>query len=201
MKATKLAMAIIGGCAISLSVSAGGGKNMTGADASMLSNTCAGCHGTDGASLGPAIPSIGGASAVYITDMMNAYKSGDTVSTIMGRIAKGYSEDEIAAMANYFAEQPQYRADQSFDKAKAAKGMKLHDKYCEKCHSEGGSLADDDSGILAGQLVPYLQYSMEDFANGDRSTPKKMKKKVKKLNKREGAAGMEAINHYYASQR
>ncbi len=199
MKATKLAMAIIGGCAISLSVSAGG--NMTGADASMLSNTCAGCHGTDGGSSGPAIPSIGGMSATYITDMMNAYKSGDTVSTIMGRIAKGYSEDEIGAMANYFAEQSQTRADQSFDKAKAAKGMKLHDKYCEKCHSEGGSLADDDSGILAGQLTPYLHYSMEDFDNGDRSMPEKMKKKVKKLNKKEGAAGMEAILNYYASQR
>jgi len=140
-------------------------------------------------------------SATYMTDMMNAYKSGDTVSTIMGRIAKGYSEDEIGAMANYFAEQSQTRADQSFDKAKAAKGMKLHDKYCEKCHSEGGSLAEDDSGILAGQLVPYLHYSMEDFDNGDRSMPKKMKKKVKKLNKKEGAAGMEAILNYYASQR
>ncbi|MBC8519276.1 MAG: c-type cytochrome [Gammaproteobacteria bacterium] len=174
---------------------------MTGADASMLSNTCAGCHGTDGGSSGPAIPSIGGMSATYITDMMNAYKSGDTVSTIMGRIAKGYSEDEIGAMANYFAEQSQTRADQSFDKAKAAKGMKLHDKYCEKCHSEGGSLADDDSGILAGQLTPYLHYSMEDFDNGDRSMPEKMKKKVKKLNKKEGAAGMEAILNYYASQR
>jgi len=198
MKATKLAMAIIGGCAISVSAFAG---NMTGADASMLSNTCAGCHGTDGSSSGPAIPSIGGMSATYMTDMMNAYKSGDTVSTIMGRIAKGYSEDEIGAMANYFAEQSQTRADQSFDKAKAAKGMKLHDKYCEKCHSEGGSLAEDDSGILAGQLVPYLHYSMEDFDNGDRSMPKKMKKKVKKLNKKEGAAGMEAILNYYASQR
>jgi len=193
-------MAIIGGCAISFSaVSAG--DNMTGADASMLSNTCAGCHGTDGASVGPAIPSIGGMSATYITDIMNAYKSGDTKSTIMGRIAKGYSEDEIAMMAGYYASQEQSRADQSFDNAKVAKGAKLHDKYCEKCHSESGALADDDSGILAGQLMPYLHYSMEDFSNGDRSMPKKMKKKVKKLHKKEGDAGIDAIINYYASQR
>ncbi len=198
MKATKLAVAVLGSCAISFSAFAG---NMTGADGSMLSNTCAGCHGTDGASVGPAIPSIGGMSATYITDMMNAYKSGDTNSTIMGRIAKGYSEDEIGAIANYFAEQAQSRADQSFDSAKVAKGQKLHDKYCEKCHSEGGTLADDDSGIMAGQLMPYLQYSMEDFHNGDRAMPKKMKKKVKKLNKKEGDAGIDAIFNYYASQR
>jgi len=206
MKVTKLALAIIGGCAISMSASAGGKvdksvSNMTGADATMLSNTCAGCHGTDGASSGPAIPSLGGMSALYITDMMNGYKSGDIKSTIMGRIAPGYSEDEIDAMANYFAGTEQHRTPQAFDKAKAAKGMKLHDKYCEKCHSESGTLAEDDSGILAGQPTPYLHYSMEDFANGDRLMPKKMKKKVKKLNKKEGSAGMEAILNYYASQK
>ncbi len=198
MKATKLAVTIIGSCAISFSVSAG---NMTGANAVMLADNCAGCHGTDGASVGPAIPSIAGMSAIYITDMMNAYKSDDIKSTIMGRIAKGYSEDEIGAMAGYYAAQPQARADQAFDSAKAAKGAKLHDKYCEKCHSEGGTLADDDSGIMAGQLMPYLQYSMDDFHNGDRAMPKKMKKKVKKLHKREGDAGVDAIFNYYASQR
>jgi sulfide dehydrogenase cytochrome subunit len=198
MKVTKLAMAIISGFAISFSASAG---NMTGADASMLSNTCSGCHGTDGASVGPAIPSIAGMSAAYLTDMMNGYKSGDITSTIMGRIAKGYSEDEISAMSNHFADLPQARADQSFDSAKVAKGAKLHDKYCEKCHSEGGALADDDAGILAGQITPYLNYTMEDFRDGDRSMPKKMKKKVKKLNKKEGDAGMDAIFNYYASQR
>ena len=198
MKVTKLAMAIISGCAISFSATAG---NMTGADGTMLSDTCAGCHGTDGASVGPSLPSLSGMSAIYLTDQMNAYKSGDTVGTIMNRIAKGYSEDEIDAIANYFAAQKQHRAAQSFDSAKAKKGEKLHDKYCEKCHSEAGTLADDDSGILAGQWTPYLHYTMADFKSGDRSAPKKMKKKVKKLLKKEGDAGMDAIFNYYASQR
>jgi len=40
-------------------------------------NTCAGCHGTGGASVGPASPTIAGKSAVYINDVMAAYKSGD----------------------------------------------------------------------------------------------------------------------------
>ena len=57
----------------------------------MLADTCAGCHGTDGASTGPATPSIAGNAAIYIVDSMNAYKSGDSHGTIMGRIAKGYS--------------------------------------------------------------------------------------------------------------
>lgn len=198
MKVTKLAMAVISGCAISFSAAAG---NMTGADGTMLSNTCAGCHGTDGASVGPSLPSLSGMSAAYLTDQMNAYKSGETAGTIMNRIAKGYSDDDIAAIANYFAMQKQHRAAQSFDSAKAKKGEKLHEKYCEKCHSEGGTLADDDSSILAGQWTPYLHNAMGDFKSGDRSAPKKMKKKVKKLLKKEGDAGMDAIFNYYASQR
>lgn len=198
MKPTKLAMAVIGGCALSFSALAG---NMTGASATMLANTCAGCHGTDGASVGPAIPSLAGMSETYINDMMTAYRSGDTKSTIMTRIAKGYSEDETAAMASHFAAQKVHMAEQSFDEAQVAKGQKLHDKYCEKCHSEGGTVADDDSGQLAGQHAPYLRYALDDFHSGDRSVPKKMKKKLKKLNKKAGAAGEEALIQFYASQR
>ncbi len=197
MKLAKLAMAIIGGYAVTLSAVA---DNMTGADTDMLANTCAGCHGTDGASTGPAIPSLGGMSATYITNMMNAYKADDIQSTIMGRIAKGYSEDEIGKIANFFSSKSQHRADQNFDQALAKKGAKLHDKYCEKCHSEGGTLADDDAGILAGQLLPYLRYTFEDFHEGNRHVPKKMKKKIKKLMKMD-EQGIEAVFNYYASQR
>ncbi len=198
MKVTKLAMAVISGCAISFSAAAG---NMTGADSTMLANTCAGCHGTDGASVGPSLPSLAGMSAVYLTDQMNYYKSGETKGTIMNRIAEGYSEEDIAAIANYFAVQKQHRGKQSFDSAKASKGEKLHDKYCEKCHSEGGTLAEDDAGILAGQWMPYLHNTMADFREGDRGVPKKMKKKIKKLVKKEGDAGLDAIFNYYASQK
>jgi len=204
MKVTKLAAAVICGCAISVSVSAAGANStaptMTGASASMLANTCAGCHGTDGASVGPSIPSIAGMSEAYIKETMEEYASGDTNSTIMGRIAKGYSAEDLDAIAKHFAMQPVHKQAQDYDKALAKKGAKLHDKYCEKCHSEGGTLADDDAGQLGGQLVPYLHSALEDFHSKDRKVPKKMKKKLKKLHKKEGAAGMDALMNYYASQ-
>lgn len=66
-----------------------------------LGYTCAGCHGTNGASTGNAIPSIAGLSETYMVETMNAYKSGDKASTIMGRIAKGYSEEDIENMAGF----------------------------------------------------------------------------------------------------
>lgn len=69
---------------------------------SMLSNSCAACHGTDGASPG-AIPSIKGKSAKFISEALTAYRDGTLPSTVMGRHAKGYSDEEIRLIAEYFA--------------------------------------------------------------------------------------------------
>ena len=173
---------------------------MTGASADMLSHTCAGCHGTNGASSGPATPTIGGLSTEYFVEVMQGFKSGDIKSTIMQRIAKGYSDEEITLMADWFGAKPYVMAKQDFDASLVEKGAKLHDKYCEKCHADGGTSKEDDSGLLAGQWVPYMRWAMDDFQAGDREMPKKMKKKVKKLVSKEGDAGIEALLNYYASQ-
>lgn len=172
---------------------------ISGADATMLSNTCAGCHGTLGASIGPSIPTLGGMSSVYLVETMEGYKSGDIPSTIMGRLAKGYTTEEFELMGEYFAKQKFVAATgQESDSVKAEKGAKLHDKYCEKCHSEGGTLADDDSGFLTGQWKSYLSAQMMDYHNKDRKAPKKMKKKLKKMFKKHGSAGVEALVEYYS---
>ena len=174
-------------------------KTMSGASATMLANTCAGCHGTYGASNGPSIPILGGMSAVYLVEMMEAYKTGDIPSTIMGRLAKGYTTKEFEQMGEYFAKQKFVKATgQESDAKKAKKGAKIHDKYCEKCHSELGTLAEDDSGFLKGQWKSYLTAQMMDFHNKDRKAPKKMAKKMKKMLKKEGSAGAEALVEFYS---
>ena len=169
------------------------------ASASMLANTCAGCHGPMGNSFGPAIPSIAGNGEVYFVEKMGAYKSGDAPSTIMGQIAKGYTDEEIKAMAGYFAKQKYRPMAQKHDASLASAGKKLHEKYCEKCHSEAGTLADDESGFLSGQWMPYLEYSLADYHSGKATMTKKMAKKVKKMYKKEGAAGFEKLINYYGS--
>lgn len=174
-------------------------KTMSGADAVMIANTCAGCHGTYGASTGPSIPTLGGMSSTYLVETMEGYKSGDIPSTIMGRLAKGYTTEEFELMGEYFAKQKYVEAKgQKADEAKAKKGAKLHDKYCEKCHSEAGTVADDDAGFLKGQWKPYLAAQMMDYHNKDRKATKKMKKKMKKLFKKEGSAGVEALIEFYS---
>ncbi len=170
---------------------------MAAPSASMLANTCAGCHGTDGASMGPAIPNIAGVSTEYFNTVMKEYQEDDRASTIMGRIARGYTTEEVALMAKHYASLKPTSTNQKLDAAKIATGSKLYNKNCSKCHDENGTLADDDSGILASQWLPYLQYSMEDFKGGHRDMPKKMKKKIDKLS----AAEIEGLLQFFASQK
>jgi len=171
------------------------------ATATMLSNTCAGCHGTNGSSVGPASPTIAGISPEYFVETMQAYKKGTRPATIMTRIAKGYTDEEIRLMAGYFSKQKFVRYEQVFDAEQAKTGKKLHKEYCEKCHEEAGRSSEDDAGILAGQWAPYLRFTMDDFNSGNREMEKKMKKKMELLKKSEGDKGVEALIHFYASQK
>ena len=68
----------------------------------MLSITCAGCHGTDGRSNG-AIPSIAGKSSDYLNKSMLDFRDDKRPSSVMKRHAKGYSDEEIKLIADYFA--------------------------------------------------------------------------------------------------
>ncbi len=185
---------------------------------SMLANTCAGCHGPDGVSTGPATPSISGFSRVYFINAMLSYKYGEDMAkieeavkimdvdpddidtlkrpaTIMGRIAKGYSDEEIKVLADFFARNTFLRATQNADAALAKRGKAVHDEACEKCHEEGGRIGDG-SGLLAGQWMPYLRNAVQDFTSGHRTMPKKMRAKVKDLTDED----FEALVHFYGSQ-
>lgn len=191
------------------------------AAASMLADTCVACHGKEGNSVGPAIPSLAGMSPNYLMGAMLAYKYDDDedkldaviesdvdfedveafprYSTMMGRLAKGYTEEEIKLVANYFSSKTAVRPTQTFDSASAAQGKKLHDKYCEKCHEDEGRFADDDTGVLAGQWKPFFLYSMSDFKDGHRAMPKKMKNKLNEMAEIDGAEAIEQLADYYSS--
>ncbi|NTU59227.1 MAG: sulfide dehydrogenase [Chlorobiaceae bacterium] len=67
----------------------------------VLAFSCAGCHGTDGKSVG-IIPGFYGKSPEYLEAALKDFKSGARFSSIMGRHAKGYSDEEIHQIAEYF---------------------------------------------------------------------------------------------------
>ena len=71
-----------------------------------LAATCASCHGTDGHSAGgDGMPGLAGLSRTYMIEQMNAFRSGERKATIMNQLAKGYTEEQIAQLAEFFSRQ------------------------------------------------------------------------------------------------
>ncbi|MBA2689307.1 MAG: c-type cytochrome [Burkholderiales bacterium] len=70
----------------------------------VLAANCAACHGTDGKAQ-DAMPVLAGKPKQYIVEQMQAFKTGKRPATIMHQIAKGYTDRQIAQMADYFADQ------------------------------------------------------------------------------------------------
>ena len=71
----------------------------------MLAHACTGCHGTFGASTGPSIPSLAGQPSDCLVKAMHDFRSDARAATVMGRLAKAYSDGEIVALAEYFSRQ------------------------------------------------------------------------------------------------
>lgn len=76
-----------------------------GLEEQVLAGPCANCHGPQGRSPG-AIPSIAGLPESVLKARFVAYKSDapPAGTTIMNRLARGYTDDQIAALARYFAQ-------------------------------------------------------------------------------------------------
>ena len=179
------------------------------AEAGKLAEGCANCHGKDGVSTESDVPTIAGFSAAYVEDSLNHYKkkerhcpeatyhSGDKKGqkTDMCKVANDLSAADIKQLAQFYAGKKFVRAEQKFDPALAKKGKEIHERSCEKCHSENGSVAKDDSGMLAGQWMPYLKEALSDFKAGKRPIDKKMKPKIEKLDQ----ADFDALVNYYGS--
>jgi sulfide dehydrogenase cytochrome subunit len=71
-----------------------------------LAAVCANCHGTNGHARGDLIKPLAGVPAERIVAAMDGYRSGALPATVMHQIAKGFSDDQIKAIAAYYAAQP-----------------------------------------------------------------------------------------------
>ena len=64
--------------------------------------SCMACHGPEGRAEGTGL-TIGGRPAQDLLGKLLAYKSGRLPATIMHQLVRGYSDDELSLIANYFS--------------------------------------------------------------------------------------------------
>jgi cytochrome c553 len=67
-------------------------------------SSCSGCHATSGA-VDTSVPRLVGRPAPEIITAMREFRSGERPATVMDRIAKGFSDAEATAIAEWYARQ------------------------------------------------------------------------------------------------
>jgi cytochrome c553 len=73
-----------------------------------MAASCAQCHGTDGRSApGSAVPALAGMPRDHLAAQLKAFKAGSRPSTVMGQLAKGFSDAQLEQLADYFSRQGQ----------------------------------------------------------------------------------------------
>jgi sulfide dehydrogenase cytochrome subunit len=188
----------IAGVALAIGLTFSAISQAGGISGRMIGNACAGCHGVNGASAGDTMPTIGGLPKSYIETAMKQYRDGTRSATVMGRIAKGYNDEQLSALSEFFAKQPWVSATQPVDANLAKLGGAIHANNCESCHIKNGtSVADEAPPRVAGQWTGYLQLYMDGV-----NDPQWLQKHPKK-----GTFGkttksdVDAVLQFYASQK
>ena len=103
----RLSALLLSGATLWLSTTAAFGQTSAAAlHTRALAATCANCHGTEGKAVqGGAMVSLSGQSKDHIVTQMRAFRDGSRPATVMHQLAKGYSNEQIDAIAAYFAAQ------------------------------------------------------------------------------------------------
>lgn len=159
--------------------------------------SCFPCHGPQGQSGSPAIPSLAGLPRDFLLKMMRAFRHGGRFGTVMGRLIQAYDEDDLNTLADYFSQQPFTIPKQTTDWRLVDLGRRLHRYYCRDCHGDPETPAETGVPRLHGRWMEYLRWTLRDYLVGINQGDEEMADQLSHLMRRHGAKGVEALLHYY----
>lgn len=70
----------------------------------LIASSCAACHGTQGRSVG-GTPVLAALNRDYFLKQMEDFASGARPATVMQLLAKGFTDEQLQELADYFAKQ------------------------------------------------------------------------------------------------
>ena len=162
-----------------------------------LSQTCAGCHGTAGASPGNTIPILGGQNAKYLADTMRAYQKGEREFYVMNIIAQAFNNAQIGEIADWFSSRSWIDTPTPNKASKAAIGAPIAAAKCVECHGPNGK-GGDLGPRISGQPVTYLAKVMAEYKAGSRTNSNALQMIITRDLSDDD---IEALAHYYARLR
>lgn len=160
---------------------------------------CAGCHGENGVSTTPGIPSLAGQQDQFIQWQLVFFRSGRRPNPAMAPIVADISDEDIRNLGAYFHSLPYSTkvADGSPDPALTAQGKTVAAQHrCASCHKDDFR-GERAAAAIADQREDYLVKALTDYRATTRPSTG-----VAAMS--EAAAGLsddeiKAVSHYLAT--
>lgn len=124
---------------------------------------CAGCHGADGNSVTPGIPSLAAQPKIFVENTLVLVREGMRGNAVMQGLMKGITDREIGAIAAHFAALPAKSSPGEPDQTLMQKGRALSGKLrCGSCHL-ANLRGREQMPRLAGQREDVLHIKLIAF--------------------------------------
>lgn len=129
---------------------------------------CGGCHGGDGNSPLPNIPSLAGQPAFFVLNQLFLMREGVRRVEAMAPFVKDLKDSDLDALSAHFSKLPPKASNEPTDPALIKRGQEIaSQKKCVSCHKPnlGG---DQQVPRIAKQRVDYLTKALQEFRDGKR---------------------------------
>jgi len=131
--------------------------------------TCLACHGENGQSQNPDVPSLGGQQAFYVTVQLLMFRERMRIADAMNDMAKGLGDDDLRAFADIISKLPPPRpADGPVDDARIARAQALVQRNrCNVCHTPN-FVGQENVPHIADQREDYLVMALRGYKDNSR---------------------------------
>jgi cytochrome c553 len=130
---------------------------------------CLACHGEQGESSSPEVPSLGGQPAFYVTIQLYMFRERMRVVEVMNEATRGLSDDEVRRLAELVSQlpppPPTLAAPEParIDRARAL----IQQHRCDFCHKQDFS-GEHHVPRLAAQRQDYLVKALREYKSNAR---------------------------------
>lgn len=130
---------------------------------------CVECHGQDGISKTPKVPSLGGQPELFVLYQLVGFREGQRKAPVMNDMMGGMSDDDLRAAAAWVAKLPAPPPPaETGDAARLARAKALVAKHrCGFCHNPDFT-GHDQIPRLRHQREDYLLKALRDYKNDSR---------------------------------
>jgi cytochrome c553 len=130
---------------------------------------CVACHGENGQSRSPEVPSLGAQTAPYLLIQIFLFRERLRKVAIMNEAVASFSDDDLRSFADALAKLPPPVPDPDRDATRLERARTPISKYrCAFCH--GADLAGRDNvPRIAGQREDYLVKTLREYKSSTRS--------------------------------